>query len=141
MEVDHITPRIKGGRDEISNLQALCYQCNAMKRDRDDTDFRQVVASYRHREAGCLFCELPTDRLVLENRLAVAILAGESISPENTKWHAPQRYADIQTSNLTVTITGPTNDLKIELKSDGGKSVERKDREGGTENSGFQFGK
>jgi predicted small lipoprotein YifL len=71
----------------------------------------------------------------------VAILAGESITPEHTKWHAPQKYADIQTSNLTVTITGPTNDLKIELKSDGGKSIERKDREGGTESTGFKFDK
>jgi diadenosine tetraphosphate (Ap4A) HIT family hydrolase len=45
-----------------------------MKRDRDDTDFRGVVESYRHREAGCSFCELPSERIVLENRLAVAIL-------------------------------------------------------------------
>ena len=71
----------------------------------------------------------------------VAVLASESITPESTKWHAPQRYADVKTSNLTVTISGPTDDLKIELKSDGGKSSEKKDREGGTENQGFQFGK
>jgi diadenosine tetraphosphate (Ap4A) HIT family hydrolase len=45
-----------------------------MKQDRDDTDFREVVASYRHREARCSFCELPSERVVLENRLAVAIL-------------------------------------------------------------------
>ena len=44
------------------------------ERDSDDTDFRGVAESYKHRESGCLFCELPTDRLVLENRLAVAIL-------------------------------------------------------------------
>jgi ATP adenylyltransferase len=73
LQVDHIVPRAKGGADDISNLQALCYTCNAMKRDRDDTDFRKVVESYKHREAGCLFCELPTDRLALENPLAVAI--------------------------------------------------------------------
>ena len=50
LEMDHITPRNKGGRDEISNLQALCYRCNAMKRDRDDTDFRAVRAAYEHVE-------------------------------------------------------------------------------------------
>ena len=49
----------------------------------------------------------------------VVILASESISPEKTKWHAPARYADPATSNLTVTITGPTDDLKIEITSDG----------------------
>jgi 5-methylcytosine-specific restriction endonuclease McrA len=56
LEVDHITPRNKGGVDEIWNLQALCYSCNAMKRDRDDTDFRAVRAAYDHREPECPFC-------------------------------------------------------------------------------------
>jgi diadenosine tetraphosphate (Ap4A) HIT family hydrolase/5-methylcytosine-specific restriction endonuclease McrA len=74
LQVDHILPRNRGGADDLSNLQALCYTCNAMKRDRDDTDFRAVAASYAHRQAGCVFCELPADRLVLENRLAIAIL-------------------------------------------------------------------
>jgi hypothetical protein len=49
----------------------------------------------------------------------VAILASESITPETMKWHAPEKYADATTSNLTVTITGPTSDLKLELQSDG----------------------
>lgn len=39
IEVDHIVPRNKGGTDDPSNLQALCYRCNAQKRDRDATDF------------------------------------------------------------------------------------------------------
>jgi hypothetical protein len=63
----------------------------------------------------------------------VAILAGESLTPETMKWHAPKKYADIQTSNLTVTITGPTNDLKIELKSDGSSKPTMINREGGSE--------
>ena len=45
-----------------------------MKQDRDDTDFRRVAESYHHRETDCLFCNLPSDRCVLENRLAIAIL-------------------------------------------------------------------
>ncbi|WP_425615837.1 hypothetical protein NA78x_005769 [Anatilimnocola sp. NA78] len=69
----------------------------------------------------------------------VAILAGESITTDLTKWHAPKRYSDIKTSELTATITGPTSDLKIELMSDGTQTPEKKVREGGTENSGFQF--
>lgn len=52
LEVDHIVPRNHGGSDEISNLQALCYSCNAMKRDRDGTDFRGVAESYEDREKG-----------------------------------------------------------------------------------------
>lgn len=57
-EVDHIVPRNLGGSDDQSNLQALCYSCNAMKRDRDDTDFREVRKSYDHREQDCIFCTI-----------------------------------------------------------------------------------
>lgn len=73
LEVDHIVPRKHGGGDEKSNLQALCYSCNAMKRDRDDTDFRQVKNSYQTRQDACIFCEVPSDRIVAENELAYAI--------------------------------------------------------------------
>lgn len=67
----------------------------------------------------------------------VVILAGESLNPETTKWHAPKKYTDPKTSNLTVTISGPTNDLKVELKWAGGKPfVEKFQKEGGSENAG-----
>ena len=73
LEVDHIVPRAKGGSDDRSNLQALCYRCNAQKRDRDQTDFAKVRASYDDREEGCPFCKLPSERIVESNELAVAI--------------------------------------------------------------------
>ncbi|OIQ81539.1 AP-4-A phosphorylase [mine drainage metagenome] len=73
LEVDHIVPRNHGGTDDLHNFQALCYSCNSMKRDRDDTDFRAVKASYHLKADGCLFCDLPKDRIVLENSLAMVI--------------------------------------------------------------------
>ena len=73
LEVDHIVPRSKGGSDELSNLQALCYSCNAMKRDRDDTNFTQIRESYANRESGCLFCEILRERVIIENDLAYVI--------------------------------------------------------------------
>lgn len=73
LEVDHINPRNLGGGDDLENLQALCYSCNAMKRDRDDTDFRPVRASYENREPHCVFCEMTQERIVAENTLAFAI--------------------------------------------------------------------
>ena len=33
LEVDHIVPCNHGGTDDPDNLQALCFGCNAMKRD------------------------------------------------------------------------------------------------------------
>ena len=45
-----------------------------MKRDRDTTDFREVNTSYDHRESGCIFCEMPCERVIAENELAYAIL-------------------------------------------------------------------
>jgi ATP adenylyltransferase len=84
LEADHIVPRIHGGSDEIHNLQALCYSCNAMKRDRDDTDFRGIASAYDHRSAGCPFCELPPKRIVAANELAVALRDGFPVTEHHT---------------------------------------------------------
>jgi len=73
LEVDHIIPRNTGGTDDLFNLQALCYSCNAMKRDRDDTDFRQVAQSYEDREDGCPFCKISKQRIIAENKLCYVV--------------------------------------------------------------------
>ena len=84
LEVDHIVPRTRGGTDDLDNLQALCYRCNAMKRDRDDTDFRGVGQSYGRREQGCAFCEVPKDHIVGETELAYAIRDAFPVTPLHT---------------------------------------------------------
>ena len=84
LEVDHIIPRNHGGTDDQSNLQALCYSCNAMKRDRDTTDFREVNTSYDYRELGCIFCEMPSERVIVENELAYAILDAFPVTEGHT---------------------------------------------------------
>lgn len=91
LEVDHILPRNLGGSDAEVNLQALCYSCNAMKRDRDDTDFRGISKLYEHRQEGCIFCELPTDRIVMENELALAIQDGFPVT-EGHSLIIPKRH-------------------------------------------------
>jgi diadenosine tetraphosphate (Ap4A) HIT family hydrolase/5-methylcytosine-specific restriction endonuclease McrA len=74
LEVDHIVPRNHGGSDDLTNLQALCYSCNAMKRDRDATNFRALRESYAHRDEKCPFCgRQKTGDLILENELCFGI--------------------------------------------------------------------
>ena len=76
LEVDHIIPRNHGGADDITNFQALCYSCNATKRDRDDTDLRGIAATYNHREDNCLFCSIESARVIDQNELAYVIEDG-----------------------------------------------------------------
>jgi len=84
LEVDHIEPRNKGGVDDMENFQALCYSCNAMKRDRDNTDFRGINAIYEHRVEGCVLCEIESNRILHQNRLCYAINDGYPVTPGHT---------------------------------------------------------
>src|SRR5207248_6160856 len=93
LEVDHILPRKHGGTDEISNLQALCYSCNAMKRDRDATDFRANRTFYDNREGGCVFCEIPQSDILNSNSLAVCMLDRFPITPLHSLV-IPRRHTD-----------------------------------------------
>jgi diadenosine tetraphosphate (Ap4A) HIT family hydrolase len=100
LQVDHIVPRNFGGSDEQTNLQALCYSCNAMKRDKDDTDFRQIDKLYGQREIGCTFCEFPSKRIISENELAYAILDAFPVTEQHTliipKRHMPDYFSLFQ---------------------------------------------
>ena len=87
LEVDHIFPKSLGGKDDLSNYQALCYSCNAAKRNTDDTDFRLFKTMYEHRDAKCLFCDIQsndTKRIVAENSLAYAIRDGFPVTEGHT---------------------------------------------------------
>jgi ATP adenylyltransferase len=94
IEVDHILPRNHGGTDDITNLQALCYSCNAMKRDRDDTDFRAVSASYSHRESSCIFCEMDSARIIAEDGLCYAVRDGHPVTDLHTLVIPKRHVAD-----------------------------------------------
>lgn len=71
LDIDHIVPRNKGGKTEISNLQALCYKCNSEKRDRDDTDFAHWQEKLEARSPKCIFCK--EEHSLIKNELAYAV--------------------------------------------------------------------
>lgn len=71
LEVDHIVPVNAGGTNDMSNLQALCYKCNAQKRDRDDTNFVMVLNRLKYRNPKCSACV--SDDHIRENHMAFAI--------------------------------------------------------------------
>jgi len=74
--VNPIVPRNQGGSDAISNLQSLCFRCNAAKRW----------------EAGCVFCALEASGLVLlENELALFIADAYPLS-EGHSLVIPRRH-------------------------------------------------
>jgi ATP adenylyltransferase len=105
LDVDHIEPRSRKGKDEINNYQALCYRCNRSKGNRDSTDFRQIPESYEQRISGCDFCSIDPKRVFLENRLAYAIWDQFPV----TRHHAlviPKRhqasYFDLSRSELNA---------------------------------------
>jgi diadenosine tetraphosphate (Ap4A) HIT family hydrolase len=80
LEVDHIVPKSLGGVDSADNYQALCYSCNAAKRNTDSTDFRGLDTFYETRDTGCIFCSTDRKRVAL-NELAYVIEDGFPVSP------------------------------------------------------------
>ncbi len=94
LEVDHIVPRNDGGSDDPTNLQSLCYSCNAMKRDRDDADFRGIRDSYSERDQNCVFCQLPNSRVIAENELAIAFLDLYPVTQHHTLIIPKRHVAD-----------------------------------------------
>ena len=96
LEVDHIVPKNLGGADSIHNYQALCYTCNAQKRDLDDTDFRDLSKLYEHRASDCIFCNLNKHKLLYENNLSVAFFDSYPVTNLHLliipKRHSPEYF-------------------------------------------------
>ena len=117
LEVDHIFPKSLGGKDDVTNYQALCYTCNAAKRNTDDTDFRNFKHMFEAGEDGCLFCDIQSNdrkRVVSENTLAYAIRDGFEVTEGHTLF-IPKRHA-IDYFGLVPAEVNAINSLMTEQK-------------------------
>jgi ATP adenylyltransferase len=86
-----LLPRSECGTADLFNLQALCYSCNTIKRDRDNAGFRKTRESYIHKGRDCAFCKNSKTRKTEGNELAYAILGGFPVTPYHTLI-IPKRY-------------------------------------------------
>ena len=103
IEVDHIVPRKHGGEDDLTNLQALCFKCNANKGARDDADFRVIREGINARQPDCIFCNIPDKRIIASNPLAFAIRDKHPVAELHTlvipKRHAARRSSTCSSRN------------------------------------------
>ena len=66
--MDHIVPRNQGGSDDLSNLQALCFRCNAGKR-------------WEAQGGLCVLRAEASGRVLQENELAPCIADAHAVTP------------------------------------------------------------
>lgn len=92
LDVDHIIPCSKGGKTVYENLQALCSKCNRSKNNKDDTDFRNIVAN--EVDKSCVFCNLESHRVVLENEYAVVIEDSFPVTKHHSLVIPKRHFAD-----------------------------------------------
>lgn len=62
VDIDHIIPQHRGGRDNIDNLQCMCRHCNRSKKDEVNfntvTDYARNVGNNASKKAKGLFSGL-----------------------------------------------------------------------------------
>jgi hypothetical protein len=56
----------------------------------------------------------------------VTVNSFEPIGNTGAKWFAPKKYTDVRTSGLEIDVTGPRDDVEINLTWDGGKPFTEK---------------
>jgi hypothetical protein len=69
----------------------------------------------------------------------VAVYANEALDDRRTHWHAPRKYANINTSGLEQQISEPKTELVIQLTWDGGKPFTEVDRGGDDDPKGTKM--
>lgn len=110
LDVDHIIPRSLHGKTEYANLQVLCSKCNRSKRNKDKTDFRNILGQSVHTE--CIFCEPVGKReVIIENEFAYATPDGYPVTQGHTLFIPKRHIGDY--FNLSERERSAINELLI----------------------------
>lgn len=64
LSIDHMIPVVLGGTDDESNLQAVCKECNCLKDEHTDSEFRERIQ--RGRRVLEIPASQPTDRWLMQ---------------------------------------------------------------------------
>jgi diadenosine tetraphosphate (Ap4A) HIT family hydrolase len=114
IDVDHIIPRNRGGKNELANLQVLRSKCNRSKRDKDDTDFR-AMSPIEHL-LDCAFCsEEVQRRAVAENGSVIAINDRFPVTPGHLLVLPRRHSADV--FSMTVNERNHADELVRMLRN------------------------
>lgn len=81
---------------------------------------RQCIGPLDDQGRFTMSCYKPGDGVPI-GKHRVAVVATKPLTERSNRWFAPKKYANKVSSDLWVEITGPTDDLKIELTWSGSK--------------------
>jgi hypothetical protein len=99
LNLDHVTPKAKGGSNRVSNLVPACIKCNSTKSDtlveifvKDKTRLNKILAQTKKSLAGT--AAVNSSRSALEKMLVSTGLPVETATGGLTKWNRKQLGMD-----------------------------------------------
>ena len=87
LEIDHITPRSRGGSDRVTNLTLACHPCNQAKGNRSAAEFGHPEIEAKAKQSLGDAAAVNSTRWSLLNALTATGLAVETGTGGRTKWN------------------------------------------------------